>query len=252
MRGSIKTASVFLFCLILGLGACNDESGDGGGGGHAYAVAGPSALSRGAQGTYTVSPASGAAGYRWRVEGSGILQTTADQSTITVKATTKTLGGTFTVYLQIQKDGKWQEATPLKVKVYAMPTFKVVLENPYDLTPTTLTGSGTITLTNVAGGGTRWLLYFVGDTSGLPKMVPVTVSTTNDIGAFMNEWLEVSPQTKLLYFPRAGGGSVGNGGTVWDIPAGRPWLLTGSQPAGGTTTLTANGVQTMIITVIRP
>ena len=57
----------------------------------------------------------------------------------------------------------------------------------------------------------------------------------------------------VLSFPRSGGGTVGNGGSVSNVGGGgidRPFMNVTSSGEQGTLTLTAAGVQTMVLTVV--
>lgn len=248
MLTMLKTGTVILLCLIVGLAACGDDDGDGGCTHEIYRfeVTGPTTLAPGAVGTYKIKDEPGVVtGYRWSVEGNGLLKTAADQSSVTVRASAAG-GGKFTVLCDVQF-AAWYVAKPLKVAIRPLARFRVVLNTPTDLTPTTLTGSGTITMAVSDAGAQSWSLYFVGDTSGLPAQVPVTVTTTDAV-SFENIWLDVARQTKVLNFPRTGGGSVGVGGSVWNL-AFRPRFNSSGPGGTATVTLKANGVQTMVITV---
>lgn len=250
MKTMFKTGTLVFLCLLVGLLACGNNDGDGGCTHDIYivSVTGPATLAPSAVGTYKILNDPGyIEGYRWSVQGSGLLKTACDQPSVQVRAS-GAVGAKFTVCCDVKIGGTWFVAKPLEVTVVELPRFRVVLNTPTSLTPTTLTGSSTLQLIDSDASARSWSVYFVGDTSGLPAQVPVTVTTTDGSFALESIWLEVANQTKLLYFPRAGGGSVGLGGTVLD-PGFRPDFNFAGPGDTATVTLSAPGVQTMVITV---
>lgn len=233
--------------VLLALAACGGGSGDGGAN-NKWSIDGPGTVSPGKVATYTaVVTGDTATSWKWTIAGNGSITGSGTEETVKVRAATD--GGSFTISCRMRNDN-WVSDRSLEVAVrnpYAR--FRVVLSNAPNFAVTSLTGSGRLEMTSNDAEAATWAVYFEGDRAHLPAQVPVTITTTNGQWTLLNYWLAGTEQSRALSFPRAGGGTVGNGGTVLDVGANRPDCVVGGPGESATVRLEANGVETMVITV---
>ena len=256
-------ASILLALAMLG--SCDDNKSTGGGGSPpqaetdgnaAIAIRGLTTVSSRGTTTYRAVLALNGKGvkkYQWSIKGHAAIAGPNDGRTVEADITGPEGGGEFTLSLKVKiSTVGWVTARDYKVIISPYPQFRIVLHNPINgtLTPTSRTGSGTITASQEYVEYQNWSLYFVGNTTTFPDMINVRVQANNGCAFCDSNWANGPGGNIYRDFPKQGGGSVGLGGTVYNAGANRPYLRT---PGGQTNWvgLLADGVQTMQITINR-
>lgn len=232
--------------------ACDSGGGDSGQEAAAK-ISGPSVMAPRGKAIYTAQGMQAGA-LQWSVQGPATIMGPTDQAQVKVRATAGQNGGAFVLSLRpAGPAGATAAAAQRKIKINPYPRFRLVLDtrfaSQFDIED--LTGSGTLTMQGPDVIYQRWALHFVGDASTLPAMVPVTITSVEGTMT-LNTWTTNENETVTLAFPRAGGGSVGNGGSVLNAGGNRPDCIDVAGGHQGTLRLRADGVQEMLVTIVGP